>query len=307
VGMECSVKAYAKINLSLDVTGKREDGYHLLQTVMQSVDLYDELHIRVEKASKGSKKSRIILETDNRYIPGNKMNTVYMATEAFMETQKDNRIREGLIISYRIQKRIPTQAGLGGGSADAAGALLALNTIFGKPLTERELFVIGESTGADVPFCMRGGTALCEGIGEIITPLKPLEEIPVLILKPPFGIPTPWIFKNLKRDGIVKHPDTRQVIRCIEDKDIYGVFQATENVLEKVSVSRYPMIGVYKRLLLSVGAVGALMSGSGSSVYGVFKDIPTAERAFGLLMTKMKNDQCQIFLNRMVAHGPKIF
>ena len=320
--MEYIVKAPAKINLSLDITGKRQDGYHLLSTVMQTIELFDILTIRIDDLIKfGDEK--IIVSTNMGYIPSDTRNTAYKAANLFMSRYKNivnsNRKENSLInknpqnctftpkrIEIHIEKKIPVQAGLGGGSSDAAGVLVGMNNAFGQIFSMEELLEMGVLIGADVPFCIRGGTVYCEGIGEIMTPLKNLPDINILIVKPGFGVSTPWIFKNYKPELIFNRPDTKKVLESIEVCDLKSLFSSTSNVLEEITVLNYPEIIEIKQALINCGASFSMMSGSGSAVFGVFNDIQNAERAYEKLSVLLQKFNPSLFLTKTCSNGPAL-
>lgn len=261
------VKAQAKINLSLDVLRKRQDGYHDVKMIMQLINLHD--IVELTKISKGIK-----VVCRNSYIPEGKGNIAYKAAAVLKEMFGF----EG--VKIYIDKMIPVAAGLGGGSADAAAVLYGINKLFSLGLSEEELMKIGKSIGADVPFCIKGGTAIAEGIGDIITPVKPLPKVFIVLVKPNFGVSTPWVYQNLDLTGIKRRPDTEKLISYIEAGDIKNVAENMVNVLEEVTVERYPEIENIKRSLMEHGALGSMMSGSGPTVFGIFDSQEKAEHAF---------------------------
>ena len=269
-----NIKAYAKINLSLDVTGKREDGYHLLKMVMQSIDLYDE--IKVELIPKG-----IDLSCNLPFVPVNGKNIAHKAASAFMK-----RIGMSHGVRIHIEKRIPVAGGLAGGSSNAGAVLRALNELTGQPLTFQELLDLGLSLGADVPFTMTGGTALCEGIGEIITPLTDFSGHWLVLVKPPFGVSTRQIFSAFKINRVHRHPRTGRLIQGIDSGDLKMVAQNLGNVLENVTFQRRPVLRKIKQDLLLEGALGSLMSGSGPTVFGAFESEATARSAYAAFKKK---------------------
>ncbi|MHB1484554.1 MAG: 4-(cytidine 5'-diphospho)-2-C-methyl-D-erythritol kinase [Saccharofermentanales bacterium] len=307
----------AKINLSLDVTGEREDGYHLLETVMQSVALYDKITVSLSEPSEQDA-GRIVITARNPAFPCDSRNTCHKAaalfSKAFLPFRTDSAL--GPVISQEnihihIDKDIPLAAGLGGGSADAAAVLTALNELYGSPFTPDRLSKIGSAVGADVPFCLIGGTVLCEGIGDILKPLPPLDAVPVVIVKANFGVSTQWVFKKLKMEslsgspgyGAVRRPDTQMVVRDIEEKNIHGLFMNTANVLESVTIPEYPVIALIKSALADLGASGSMMSGSGPSVFGMFETDDEARIAAKKLKEMPGFSSCFIFNTRTTATG----
>ncbi len=261
---ELQIKCPAKINLSLDVVNRREDGYHNLKMIMQEIKLYDVLTFQV---SDDCRQTEITLESDNAVLPLNESNLIYKAAKLFFE-------KTGISASARIhiRKNIPMGAGLGGGSTDAAGTLLALNKIFGEPLTMAELAPMAKSLGADVPFFLHGGCMLAEGIGEILTPVPPLQNVYIVLAKPPVHISTPWVYKNLVLTEKTIHPDTHSVIEALETNNLQLLSESAGNVLETVTAKEYPQIEEYKGIMKRHGASYSLMSGSGSSVFGIFSN-----------------------------------
>ena len=261
--------ANAKINLTLDILRKREDGYHDLQMVMQSVTLADELTVIPARGPQGE------AVADLRFLPTGGKNLAQAAAAAF-------RSATGLggEVDVAIQKRVPVCAGLAGGSADAAAVLHAMNALTGAGLSRLELAKIGEKVGSDVPFCVLGGTALAEGRGEILTPLPALPPCHIVICKPPFPISTPQLFSRVNVRKIVRRPDTRGVMAALEAGDLAGVARRMYNVFEDVlEPRRYAGIAGIKTALINCGALGASMSGSGPSVFGLFGDPGSAQAA----------------------------
>lgn len=267
-----SLKAYGKINLGLDVLRKREDGYHQVRMVMQSVGLYD----RIDLAFK--EEPGISLDTNLYYLPTNENNLVYKAAHLLMEEFK---ISSGLHIN--LKKFIPVSAGMAGGSADAAAVLFGVNKVFGLGLDKRQLMERGLKLGADVPYCVMRGTALAEGIGEILTPLPPAPQCHVLIAKPGVSVSTKFVYGNLRVDDLEpqQHPDIDGMAEAIKKKDLPGIASRFGNVLETVTIPAYPVIQEIKEAMAAYGAIGALMSGSGPTVFGLFTDGKMAERAYG--------------------------
>ncbi|MBO4776128.1 MAG: 4-(cytidine 5'-diphospho)-2-C-methyl-D-erythritol kinase [Lachnospiraceae bacterium] len=262
-------KAYAKVNLGLDVLRKREDGYHEVKMIMQTIGLCDELIISTSAETKGV---NLIADVDNLPLDGT--NLIVKAANIMMEKYN---IKQG--IDVKLIKNIPMAAGLAGGSSDAAATLRGMNRLFGLGLTEEELCKIALKIGADVPFCVHGGTYLSEGIGEKLTKLPDVPQCTVLVAKPKFGISTGYVYANLNVDKIKKHPDMDKVIECVNNKDIKGIASNMENILENVSIRDYPFIQVIKDIMLDFGAMNSLMSGSGPTVFGLFDNKANAERA----------------------------
>lgn len=265
--MKDCFKAYAKINISLDVIEKRADGYHNLQSVMQSVSLYDKVFINTDFDG-------IRIKSNLSYLPCDRRNIVFKAAEIFFKE-----IGKSPTADIFIDKRVPMGAGLGGGSADAAATLLGLNKMMGHPINNKNLEKIGLMCGADVVFCMRGGTQLAEGVGEILTPLKPLPPCHIVIIKPSLSISTKTVFQGFSLTECSYHPDTSGILECLGKGDLPGICIRAFNVLEKAVSPRYKDLGKYKSDLLSFGALGSCMSGSGSSVFGIFNSKESAIKA----------------------------
>lgn len=258
-----TVKAPAKINLTLDVTGRRPNGYHDLQMIMQTIDIYDEITI----VPTGSLDIKL---TMNKELPDKippEKNLVYKAA-ALM--QKKYSIPYGFDI--HLTKNIPAAAGLAGGSTDCAATLAAINKLYDLTLTTEELCELGVTLGADVPFCIRKGTMLSEGIGEILTPLDELPPLWTLLIKPDISVSTGYVYNHLDLEHLSYHPDTMKVMDAISRKDMVTMAQNLSNVLETVTIPKYPVIGEIKEFFLQNGAIGALMSGSGPTTYGLFQD-----------------------------------
>lgn len=264
-------KTPAKINLTLDVTGKLENGYHTLAMIMQSIDVCDELSF--EKTA-----DETILFSMNKELPDKipaEKNLVYKAAKLMKDTFK---IDGGFKI--HLTKNIPAAAGLAGGSSDCAATLIGINELCGLGLDIEKLCEIGVKLGADVPFCIRKGTMLAEGIGEILTPLTPLTGIPVLLIKPNISISTPYVYKHLKLNELDYHPDNKAVISYIKDNNIKKIAASLSNVLETVTIPENPIIAELKRYLTESGAMGSLMSGSGPTTFGIFENMETAKKAY---------------------------
>lgn len=273
-------KAYAKINLSLDVVGKREDGYHLLEMIMQNVDIYDELEFKI--CNEGIK-----INCDGGNIPLNKNNLIYKAIDLFFKTYD---IKSGIEVS--VVKNIPVAAGMAGGSADAAVTLKCMRDMFKNDVTDEELMKLGLQIGADVPYCILGGTALCEGIGEVVTPLKSFKGKTLVVVKPNFGVSTVWVYKNIDINKIHKHPKTKELIGAIKSDDLMYICNNMRNVLENVTIKEYPVIRKIKEQMIEYGAIGSMMSGSGPTVFGFFDDDKKAEEYYEVV--KEKYNKCYI-------------
>ena len=264
-----SLKALAKINLGLDVVRRREDGYHEVRMVMQTIHLFDRLNI--EK----TKDAGIRIKTNLFFLPVNENNLIYKAGKLLMD---EFNITEG--VSVELDKRIPVAAGMAGGSTDAAAMLYGMNKIFDLGLSMQELKDRGVKIGADVPYCLMRGTALAEGIGEKLKSLPPMIKCPVLIAKPQISVSTKFVYENLRLDENTVHPDIDALIQDIKDKDLHEVCNHMGNVLETVTIPNYPIIDEIKKKMMNSGAIGAMMSGSGPTVFGLFEDEETAKKAY---------------------------
>ena len=269
---EISLKALAKINLGLDVLGKREDGYHEVRMVMQTIHLYDRVEI------KKTRSPHIHVETNLYYLPVNEDNLVYRAAKLMKD---EFQIKEGVRIV--LQKFIPVAAGLAGGSSDAAAVLVGMNRIFNLGLKQNKLMELGLKIGADVPFCIMRGTALAEGIGEKLTALPPMPKCPVLIAKPAISVSTKAVYEGLKLYDGMEHPDIDGVMEGIQQKDLKGVASHMGNILETVTIPMYPVIEDIKKLMLENGALNVMMSGSGPTVFGLFPNEKEIRRAYEAL------------------------
>ena len=264
------LKAYAKINLGLDVIRKREDGYHEVRMIMQTINLFDRLEI------KKIKESAIKIHTNLFFLPVNENNLVYKAAKLLID---EFGIQEG--VSVGLTKKIPVAAGMAGGSTDAAAMLFGMNRLFGLGLSKKQLMERGVKIGADVPYCIMRGTALAEGIGDKLSPLPAMVKCPILIAKPQISVSTKFVYQNLKLDDKTVHPDIDRLIEDIRNKDLKAVSDHMGNVLESVTIPNYPVISQIKEQMMDSGAVGSMMSGSGPTVFGLFDDSRTAQLAFG--------------------------
>ena len=262
-------KAYAKLNISLDVTARRDDGYQDMLMIMQTVSLCDELTITPERDG------LVHALTSLPYVPGDRRNLAVRAALKFLELVGDE--ERGMKIAMR--KSIPVGAGMAGGSADAAAVLRALNRAYGAPFTTEELCAAGETVGSDVAFCLRGGTALASGRGEILQPLPPLPPCCFVICKPDFSISTPELFQKLDGAKLCCHPDTEGLLAALKAQDLDALCRRMYNVFEDVPDRRMRTIRAAKGALLDCGALGALMTGTGSAVFGVFRDRKAADTA----------------------------
>ena len=279
------IKAYAKINISLDIVGKREsDGYHLLKMIMQNIDLYDEISIEKQKED-------ITISCNKSYVPTDSRNLAYKAASLFKETYN---IEDGVHID--IVKNIPVSAGLAGGSTDAAAVLKLMNKIFKVNASNEELMEIGLKLGADIPYCINGGTALCEGIGEKITTLPSFKEKILVLVKPSFGVSTKEVYKAFNLDRVRIHPKTESLIEAMEKDDLYYVASNMKNLLENVTLRKHNILIKIKEDMNRYGAVGSMMSGSGPSVFAFFDDMLKAQRCY----EKMKENHREVILTRTI-------
>ena len=261
-------RAYAKINIGLDVLRRRADGYHEVKMIMQTVDIYDELVLERRK------EPGIELRMDNSELPSGGDNLICRAADLLFREKK---ITGGVNIS--LTKRIPIAAGMAGGSADAAAALRGVNELFDLGYSLTELQALGVGLGADIPYCLAGGTMLSEGIGEILTPLPAPPAAHLVIAKPDINVSTAFVYGNLHADRLAWHPDIDGMIAALQKGDLDGITGRLGNVLETVTVKAHPVIEQIKELLRKQGAENALMSGSGPTVFGIFKEKETAARA----------------------------
>lgn len=263
------LRALAKINLGLDVVGKREDGYHQVRMIMQTIRMYDQLDMTP------SKRPGIRLRTNLPYLPVNENNLVCRAARLLMD---EFQVDQGLDIN--LKKVIPVAAGMGGGSSDAAAAMVGVNRMFQLGLSSRELMKRAVWIGADVPYCIMRGTVLAEGIGEQLTALAPAPKCYVLIGKPGISVSTKFVYGNLDLSKLDSHPDIDGMIAAMKDNDFYRMVGLMGNVLESVTIPQYPVIEKIKNYMKSCGAVNALMSGSGPTVFGLFDDKEKADYAY---------------------------
>lgn len=266
------LKAYAKINLGLDVVRKREDGYHEVRMIMQTVKLYDKLTFRLLE------EDEIRIKTNLGFLPVNEDNLVYKAVKLIKDKYN---IDKGLEID--LFKCIPVAAGMAGGSTDCAAALIGAAKMFGLHLDKQELMELGVKLGADVPYCVLRGTALSEGIGEILTPLPPMPDCYILIAKPAISVSTRFVYENLRANELEKHPDIDGMVCAIKEGSLAGITDRMENVLETVTIPAHPIIEDIKNCMKDNGAINSLMSGSGPTVFGIYDSEEKAEETRALL------------------------
>ena len=282
---EIKLKARAKINLGLDVVRKREDGYHEVRMIMQMINLYDKITLR-QRTEPG-----ITVSTNLSYLPVNEDNLVYRAAKLLMD---EFQVSGGLEIV--LQKYIPVAAGMAGGSSDAATVMVGVNRMFHLGLSKKQLMERGVKIGADVPFCIMRGTALAEGIGEKLTTLPAMPHCSLVIAKPKVHVSTKFVYGNLKADEITEHPDIDGQVQALRDNDLEQIVAKMGNVLETVTIPAYPVIDKIKQTMIRHGAMGAMMSGSGPTVFGVFEREEQAKEVCRLL--KKEGSAKQIYLVR---------
>ena len=281
------LNAMAKINLGLDVTGKRPDGYHELRMVMQMINLYDKIEIiKLETPE-------IIVETNLSFLPVNENNIVYKAAQLLMN---EFHLTQGVRIV--LEKHIPVAAGMAGGSSDAATVLYGMNKLFSLGMTKNQMMEEGVKLGADVPYCVLRTTALSEGIGEILTTLPPMPKCHIVIAKPGISVSTKAVFGKLRVNEIEKHPDIDGIVEAIKAGSLTDIASRLGNTLEEVTIKDYPVIAQIKEDMIAQGALGALMSGSGPTVFGIFDDEKKAKNAYTVL--KAGTQARQVFLTKPV-------
>ena len=279
------LKALAKINLGLDVLRRREDGYHEVKMIMQTIGLHDDLEIRKTKTP------GIQVKTNLYYLPTNENNLVYKAAKLLMD---EFQIQDG--VSIQLKKRIPVAAGMAGGSSDGAAVLWGINQMYGLGLSMQALMERGVRLGADVPYCIQRGTALAEGIGEKLSVLPPMPKCTILIAKPGISVSTKFVYENLHANDLKpeQHPDVDSMIEAMRQKDLRLLCSRMGNVLETVTIPAYPVINEIKRTMMDNGAIGSMMSGSGPTVFGIFDSPAAAKQAVkAVRATKLAK---QIFL-----------
>ena len=264
-------KAYAKINLGLDVVRRRPDGYHEVKMIMQTISLHDEL--RFEETGG---KEIILVSNDNPLLPEDaKENLIYKAAECI---RREYGIDRGVKIT--LQKNIPIAAGMAGGSTDAAAVFHGLNELWQLSMSREKMQELSVKLGADIPYCIMGGTALSEGIGEVLTPLPAPPHAYILIAKPNISVSTKFVYENLHADTLQKHPDIDGMIEAINRHNIHEIAGKFGNVLELVTAGKYPVIGEIEQVMKAEGAVNAMMSGSGPTVFGLFTNPQAAQNAY---------------------------
>lgn len=278
------MKARAKINLALDVLGKRDDGYHDMRSIMQTLYIHDGLFI------KKIHKQKFKLVCNLKWLPVDSENLVYRAANLLIEKFD---IKTGIFIE--LNKNIPIAAGLAGGSSDCAATLLGMRKLFNLPISNSELFEIGKSLGADIPYCMKGGTILAEGLGEVLTKIPPHPQTLVVLAKPSFSLSTATVFKKFDSTIVTERPNIDKMIVDIKNQDVTAIAKGFCNVLESVSINMHPEINRLKQIMISNNAIGSLMSGSGPTVFGYFKNKSDAISAIRAIKRDMPSTK-EIFL-----------
>ena len=277
------LKAYAKINLGLDVVRKREDGYHEVRMIMQTVKLFDKLTFTLLP------ENTIRLKTNLGFLPVNENNLVYKAVKLLKDMYH---VEQGLEID--LFKCIPVAAGMAGGSTACAAALVGAARLFHLHLSKEKLMELGVTLGADVPYCVLRGTALSEGIGEILTPLPAIPDCHILIAKPPISVSTKFVYEHLDAKELAAHPDIDGMVEAIKAGSLQGIADRMENVLETVTIPEYPVIAKIKDVMKEQGAVNALMSGSGPTVFGIFEEKAVALAAEKAIREKQLSSQVYV-------------
>lgn len=272
---QVSEKAYAKVNLSLDVLKRRSDGYHEVKMIMQTVGIYDVLTLFKTESKE------IVLKVGDAPLPCDRDNLVYKAAELVMQRFD---LPEGVEIT--LKKNIPIAAGMAGGSSDAAAVFRGMNRLFNLKMSFSDMQELGVKIGADIPYCIMGGTALSEGIGEILSQLPAPPKAFLLIAKPDIDVSTKFVYENLHADTLTYHPDVDGMVQALKQGDLEGITDRMGNVLETVTEKAYPVIGEIKTLMKAQGAENALMSGSGPTVFGIYKEKKCAEKAYEVLVEK---------------------
>ena len=287
MNMELTRRAYAKINLGLDVTGKRDDGYHLVRMIMQNIDIYDTLTF------KDNESGDITLSCSKEGIPTDGKNLI---CKVAMQLKAEYNVSRGADI--HLDKVIPAAAGMAGGSTDAAATYRALNELWNLGMSEDDMCRLAVKLGADIPYCIVGGTALSEGIGEVLTPLKDMADCSIVIAKPGIDVSTGWVYTELDNSKEVQHPDIDAIRKTIESGDIPGMCGLIDNVLEPVTTSKYPVIKEIEKVLEENGAVGAFMTGSGPTVFALARSGEQAEAMAAFLRESV---DAEVFVTKTVG------
>lgn len=286
------LKTRAKINLSIDIVGKRNDGYHLVEMIMQSIDLYDILNIKEIDFDE------IIIKTNSNEIPVDSSNIVYKAIKLIKETYN---INKG--VEVYIEKNIPVAGGLAGGSTNCAGVLVGLNKIWNLNLTKDNLNDIGLKLGADVPFCIEGGSKFATNIGEKLTDLPSIDEsIDILVCKPDLFVSTKDVYTNIDINNLVNRPDNKYLIECLKNKDAINLSKNMKNVLENVTTKMHKEIDEIKNIMRNNNSLGTIMSGSGPTVFGLYNSKEDILSAKNELLKKYK----QVYITKSSLKGVEI-
>ena len=282
--MKIERTAYAKINLGLDVTGRRDDGYHIVRMIMQNVDIYDTLTFEDNDTGE------VVLTANLDTIPTDGSNLICKVAK---QLQEEYGVKKG--VNIHLVKRIPVAAGMAGGSTDGAAAYMALNELWNLGLDKKRLCELAVKLGADIPYCILGGTALAEGIGEELTIISDMPKCSIVVAKPNIDVSTGWVYKELDSKEIENHPDIDGIRKAIEEGNLEEMCGLIGNVLEPVTSSKYEEIGKLEALLTKAGAIGAFMTGSGPTVFGIFDDEALAKKGYeSLCGSGMK---LQVFLS----------
>ena len=289
---ELELKSYAKINLLLNIVSKRQDGYHILETVMQNVDIYDE--VKIKKTER-----EIKIHSDSVALPKDHRNIAYQAADKMI---KRYGLKEGCYID--IKKNIPQGAGLAGGSSNGAAVLIGMNHLWQLGLNLNELRTLGQEIGADIPFCLTGGTCLAEGIGEIVTPVPPFEWRNLLIVQPELELSTKEMYSLITSEHMNRYP-MQALLKSLNDKAYLRVIRQSENIFEKIACDRYPQISKLKQEMLESGAIKSLMTGSGSAVVGFYKNEQELQIAFDFFKRNYLKTYKTKTINRGVSYGEK--
>lgn len=288
---QCIRKAYAKINLGLDVVGRLPNGYHEVRMIMQTVGIYDVLTMKRIPAG-------IVVTTDHGELPTDENNLIYKSAKLMLE---EYGITEG--VQIHLEKHIPIAAGMAGGSTDAAATFLGMNQLFALNASEEKLRELGVRVGADVPYCIMGGTALAEGIGEKLQRLPAAPDCCLLVAKPDINVSTRYVYEHLDAEGVKEHPDIDGMIEALKQGSLEGIVSRLGNVLEAVTAKKYPVIHEIRQCMLDTGAAGSLMSGSGPTVFGIFTEKEAAQRALELIQEKKLAKQ--LFVTEFYNGGTK--
>ncbi len=288
--MKIDRKAYAKINLGLDVLGKRDDGYHLVKMIMQNVDIYDTLTFEDNESGE------VKLTASSDTLPTDDSTLICKVAH---QLRNEFGVDKG--VNIHLEKRIPVAAGMAGGSTDGAAAYLALNDLWGLGLSKEELCKRAVNLGADIPYCIVGGTALSEGIGEELTTLKDAKGFYLVIAKPAIAVSTGWVYTELDSHEIERHPDIDAIRTAIENGDVRGMCREIHNVLEPVTTSKHQVIKDIEKILDDNGAIKAFMTGSGPTVFAVYEDEEGAKRGYEAV--KESALAPELFLSRPINPG----